>query len=171
MKIYELKLKIYKPKTNKDLEETKLFMTKIVEQEFGYKININWHNDILNLRKVYLNSKSILLVIEYENKIIGTIAGRPYDREYLKFKDRYKSNNTLGLWRHYVDKKYRGKGLGTKLLNKVIKLAGSKGYEYLYLHTQKTIPNSLEYWISKGFDITWDTNDNYETVHLEKVLK
>ncbi len=145
------------------------FMLFIVEDDFNYKFNPEWHWDIASLKETYLNSKSLLLAAEEKGEIIATIAGRPYDRDYRKLKGKY-DNNTLGVWRHYVKKELRGNGIGTKLLDEFEKQAKNKGYKKLYLHTQKTIPGSLEYWLAKGYLITNDTNDRFKTVHLEKTF-
>lgn len=164
-------MNIYTPSNRTDIELVKKFMTSIIEDEFGYKINKEWHSDILRLKDVYLNSKSILYIAKEDDKIVGTIAGRPYDRVYPEFADRYNCHNTYGVWRHYVSKDMRGLGIGTQLLESFVSNEKITNSKYLYLHTQKTIAGSLEYWVSKGFDITWDVGDIYKTVHLEKVLK
>lgn len=140
-------------------EKIKEFMFGIIKNDFGYEFNPEWHWDILELEKTYLDDKSILLFEELNGEVIATIAGRPYDK-----------SSTLGIWRHYVKKELRGKGIGTKLLQKFEKKAKEKGYKKLYLHTQKTITGSLEYWLSKGYKITLDSGDELQTVHLEKIL-
>lgn len=151
-------------------DAVRAFMLNIIKTDFNYDFNPDWHSDISNLDTVYLNDLSLLFVLTEGNDIVGTIAGRPYDKEYPTLKGRYTAQNTIGLWRHYLRKDWRGKGLGTKLLWQFEKRARELGYEKIYLHTQKTIPGSLEYWLAKSYVVVEDTNDEYQTVHLEKIL-
>ncbi len=125
----------------------------------------------MNLKETYISSGSIIYVLEEGDDIVGTIAGRPYDRQYKIFKDRYNSENTISLWRHYIKRDFRGKGYGSMLLSEIENFAIKSGYKYIYLHTQKTIKNSLEYWLSKKYVITNDVGDEFQTVHLEKMLQ
>ncbi len=152
------------------IDKTIFFIKGIVKDDFGYEINPAWHDDFLELEKYYLNRRSCFYVLIKSGEIIGTIAARPYDKKYEYFKNRYNSVNTLSIWRHYVKKDLRSKGLGSKLLSKVLLFANKTGYKYLYLHTQKTIKGSLEYWVTKDFKITKDVGDEFDTVHMEKVI-
>lgn len=46
----------------------------------------------------------------------------------------------------------------------------NNGYKKIYLHTQKVVDGSLDFWLSKGYKITKDMNNSLGTVHLEKIL-
>lgn len=153
----------------KYVEETRRFMLSVIKGDFGYEYNPHWHSDIDRLHEHYIeNGNCHCLVCVLKREIVGTIAARPYDRDYEKFRGRYTPENTLGIWRHYIKKDLRGKGVGTVLLKNLESRVARSEYKYLYLHTQKTIPGSLEYWLAKGYEITWDTKDELKTVHLEK---
>lgn len=152
------------------IDKTKSFIKGIIKDDFGYEINPLWHEDFLKLEKYYLNPRSCFYVLINSGEIIGTIAARPYDKKYEYFKNKYNSVNTLSIWRHYINKDLRSKGFGSKLLSKVLLFANKKDYQYLYLHTQKTIKGSLEYWLAKGFKATEDVGDEFYTVHMEKVI-
>lgn len=164
-------MRIYIPKSESDFIKAKNFMSDIVQNEFGYKLNKEWHKDILNLKDTYSGARTTIYIALEKGQIVGTIAARPYDREYIYFGKKYNKVNTLGIWRHYIKKEYRGMGIGSLLLSKIIKHSKEHGFKYLYLHTQKTISGSLEYWIAKGFKKTWDVLDKYKTVHLEMMVK
>lgn len=157
-------------KLNQDtIEGVKSFVLGIIKNDFGYDFNPQWHWDISNLFETYVsNKRSCFYVAVEDGQVIGTIAARPYDKNYPEFLDSYNSENTLGIWRHYIQKDFRGKGIGTRLLVEVEKFAAENNYAKMYLHTQKTIPGSLDYWLAKGFEITLDMNDELQTVHLEK---
>ncbi len=153
-----------------EVEIVKSFIEQVITDDFGYEINPDWHWDVINLADTYMKNNGLIYGAWIEGEIVGTIACRLYDRDYSMFRERYRKENTVGIWRHYVKKGTRGKGVGTLLLNKLELEVKKLGCEYVYLHTQKTIPHSLEYWLAKGYRITHDTDDEYQTVHLEKEL-
>jgi GNAT superfamily N-acetyltransferase len=161
---------IVKPLQKEQIEEARAFMLHIIKEDFGYEFNPVWHKDIVELESTYLNDRSCFYIAEEDGKIIGTIAARPYDKSYAELSGRYTAENTLSIWRHYIRKDLRGKGIGKTLFNEVEKFVRSKYYRNLYLHTQRTIPGSLEYWLSRGFEITVEPGDEFQTVHMEKVL-
>lgn len=153
-----------------DASKLKDFMLKIIKDDFGYEFNPVWHKDIAEMIETYFKPNSAIFFIEQDDEVLGTIALRPYDKSYPEFRDRYNSSNTISVWRHYIKKDYRGKGLGTSLINEAEKFAKQHSFKYVYLHTQRTIPGSLEYWLAKDFQITFEANDDLKTVHLEKIL-
>lgn len=154
------------------IAKTKDFMLNIIRNDFGYEFNPEWHWDIASLKDTYIkNVKSKIFVATSGGTVLGTIAGRPYDRIISELSNKqYSSKYTLGLWRHYVRSDFRGKGIGTILLKEIEKFAKESGYTTIYLHTQKTFPGSLEYWLAKGYKKTLDSNDELLTVHLEKKI-
>jgi len=155
----------------KEIPEVKAFILGIIKNDFGYDFNPEWHWDISDLVKTYLtDTRSVLLIATEENSIIGTIAARPYDKNYPEFKDKYNKLNTLGIWRHYIKKEKRNQGIGKKMYAEVEKFAKEKEFRFIYLHTQKTIPGSKEYWLKRGFHITIEKDDEWQTVHAEKIL-
>ena len=154
-----------------DIEKTKEFLFGIIKDDFGYEFNPVWHKDITDLESLYLeNENSNFLVAKIENEIVGTIAVRPYDKDYPEFKDKYSADNTISIWRHYIKKELRGQRIGSRLLSKIEKFSKEKGFKYTYLHTQRTIPWSAQYWQLKGFKITYEPGDELQTVHMEKVI-
>lgn len=149
---------IRRPKIS-ELPLVRDFMLAIIKNDFGYDFNPQWHWDIENILSTYLKSSQSILLVAFENhEIVGTIAARPYD------------NNTLGIWRHYIKKELRGLGIGKQLYLKVEEFAQKYQYQYLYLHTQKTILGSKEYWQKRGFQITLEKADEWQTVHMEKKI-
>lgn len=154
-----------------DVLEVQKFLYKIIIDDFGYEINDKWHRDIKNLENIYINSENIFLVAFNEKKeIIGTIASRPYNHNFVDIDKYFYNVKTYGIYRHFVLKELRNRKIGTTLLNKLENELKLKKVKKIYLHTHKTIPGSLEYWISKKYKIIWNQNDNLETVHLQKIL-
>lgn len=154
-----------------DIQLVQDFMLGIIKDDFGYDFNPEWHKDIVDIENMYINNpKSCFFVAKDNDLIVGTIGARPYDKEYPEFVGKYSKETTLSIWRHYIKKDQRGLGIGTKLLKKVEDFAVKEKYKYIYLHTQKTIKGSLEYWLAKGFSITVTKEDLLSTVHLQKSI-
>jgi ribosomal protein S18 acetylase RimI-like enzyme len=155
----------------KDSKKIAKFWEGIIQDDFGYELNPEWHEDVFNLESVYIKpEKAFLIIAEIDNEIVGTIAARPYHKKYKHFKSKYNPDNTAGIWRHYIKKELRGQQIGTKLLQKLEKLVRQVHFEKIYLHTQKTISGSLEYWLAKQYKVVLDEGDDLQTVHLEKII-
>lgn len=152
-------------------ERAKEFMMNIIEHEFGYSFNPEWHWDVARVEDVYLLDRSAFFVALYGEEVVGTIALRPYDKQFPQFVSRYNIQTTGSCWRHYVKKEYRGKGIGKQLYGLAEQTAREKGFSLLYLHTQKTISGSLEYWAARGFTIVEEVDDEFSTVHMEKRIQ
>ncbi len=154
-----------------DIPQVRNFIFGVLEADFGYKYNPVWHKDIDDVNNFYIGEKKLFLVLKDKNTIVGTIAARPYDRNY-EFLDPevFNGDSTISLWRHYILKSLRRKGLGRKMFKKIESFAKRKGYSYIYLHTQRNIPGSLEYWVSMGFEIVYESKDEFQTIHLIKQI-
>lgn len=153
------------------LQSAKAFMLSIITDDFGYEFNPSWHADIVSLEHTYVHdSRAGLFVALSDGEIIGTIAMRPYDKTYPELRSMYNALTTVGVWRHYIKKDRRNQGIGSKLLELAEGFASSAGYSSIYLHTQKTIPGSLEYWLAKGYVPVWEPMDELRTVHLSKSI-
>ena len=157
--------------TASDIKAAQAFMLQVIKEDFGYDFNPEWHEDIVDLEKKYLASpRACFYIAKDSGRIVGTIAARPYDKNYPELEGRYTSDTTLSIWRHYISKPMRGQGIGSRLLQEVERFGSEHGYTLLYLHTQKTIPGSLEYWLAKGFSKTVEKDDEFRTVHMEKSI-
>jgi len=45
------------------------------------------------------------------------------------------------------------------------------GYSEIYLHTHKTLDGAIEFWTKMGFVVALDSNDDLQTVHMDKEIK
>ena len=141
--------------------------------EYGYGYIPSWHKDITDLNKYYIdcNKNNLFFVENNDNgRIIGTIAVRQYDKNFKEFKDLYSKESTVSLWRLFVDKKYRRCGLATKLYNIAEEFCYENNFNEIYLHTHKNLEAGFSFWKKVGFNVTWDTNNELQTVHMVKNL-
>lgn len=149
------------------------FLFNIIEDEFGYGYIPQYHQDIKYMETYYLKPEknNFFVAVDHEtNKIIGSIGVRAYDRDFKIFKDIYNSDNTASIWRVFVDKKWRRNRVASELVKLAENFSREKDYSKIYLHTQKTVEGSLDFWLSKGYRIVKDTENQLKTVHMEKKI-
>ena len=82
----------------------------------------------------------------------------------------YSKDTTSSIWRLFVDEKYRRCGLASKMFSIAENFAKEEGYDEIYLHTHKTLPGAVEFWTKMGFIVALDSNDELETVHMDKKI-
>lgn len=159
---------------SKLINKTKTFLFKMIKEEYNFDYIPEYHYDIKDLEKIYISNEKnnfFIAVDKRTNKIIGTLAIRQYDKNFTEFKKRYSKNNTTSIWRVFVDKKYRRKGIATALVKKAEEFAEKQKFNEIYLHTHKNINGALNFWLSQDYKITLDTNNKLATVHMEKTIE
>lgn len=162
---------IHKLSDNKSIQEKiKEFLFSQIKSEYGYGYVPEYHEDIINMENFYLNScnSELFYIMDDENKIIATIAIRPYDKNFKEFNGIYDSKSTASIWRLFVDPKFRRHGLATKLFNIVEDFCYVNNYNEIYLHTHKNLKGGFSFWQAMDFEITLDTNNELQTVHMVK---
>ena len=88
----------------------------------------------------------------------------------MEFQDLYSKESTASIWRLFVDKYYRRCGLATQLYDVVEKFCCENNFNEIYLHTHKNLEAGFSFWKKVGFNVTWDTNNELQTVHMVKNL-
>ena len=160
-------------KNSQEIKNVQEFLFKMIKDEFGYEYVPEWHQDIINMEEFYINPKRNNFYVAYleTGEIIATIGIRAYDKDFPEFRHIYSKNHTSSIWRLFVDKRYRRCGLGSKMFFIAENFANSVGYNDIYLHTHKTLPGALEFWTKMGFVVALDSNDELETVHMDKQIR
>ena len=158
---------------SKILNDVRLFLFNQIKSEFGYDYVPEWHQDIINLEKYYIDPERNNFFVAFDEKtsdIIATIGIRAYDKHFVEFEDKYSEEKTSSIWRLFVDRRYRRCGLASKMFSIAEDFALSRGFKNIYLHTHKTLPGALEFWLKMGFSISLNTHNNLQTVHMDKNL-
>jgi Acetyltransferases len=62
-------------------------------------------------------------------------------------------NNTLMIWHFQVNEKYKRKGYGKLLINKVNEVAKTKGYRAITIETQNTNVPAVQFYMHCGYQI------------------
>jgi GNAT superfamily N-acetyltransferase len=145
----------------------------MINDEFGYGYVPEYHQDIQYMESYYIKPEKnnfYVAIDKRTNRIIGSIGIRAYDRDFEIFRDVYNPVTTASIWRVFVDESWRRNGIASALVGLGEDFCREKEYEKIYLHTQKTVKGSLDFWLSKGYQIVKDTENHLKTVHMEKNL-
>jgi ribosomal protein S18 acetylase RimI-like enzyme len=158
---------------SKEIKEVQEFLFKMIKREFGYGYIPKWHQDIVKMDEYYIEPKRNNFFIAYHEtgEIIATIGIRSYDKDFPYFRGIYSGDNTSSIWRLFVDRRYRRCGLASKMFSIAENFADESEYGEIYLHTHKTLDGALEFWTKMGFVVVLDSNDELETVHMDKKIQ
>lgn len=154
-----------------EIKNVQNFLFYQIQKEFNYGYIPEYHQDIMNMKEYYISPNRNNFYVAYDektNNIIGTIGLRAYDKNFEEFKDIYSKDNTSSIWRLFVDEKYRRCGLASRLFNIVENFSYKCDYDKIYLHTHRTLNGALEFWKKMGFKITLDTQNELQTIHMDK---
>ncbi len=149
------------------------FLFNMIDDEFGYGYVASYHQDIIDMESYYIlpdKNNFYMAINQKTGRIIGSMGIRAYDRDFRMFKDVYSPKTTASIWRVFVDRPWRRNGVASTLVELGEGFCRKKGYEKIYLHTQKTVEGSLDFWLSRGYKIVDDTENQLKTVHMEKKL-
>ncbi len=158
---------------SKEISDVQNFLFRLIKKEFGFDYIPKWHQDIVKMEEYYINPKRNNFFVAYldSGEIIATIGIRSYDKDFLEFRDLYSRDTTSSIWRLFVDERYRRCGLASKMFAIAENFANEMGYSDIYLHTHKTLDGAIEFWTKMGFVVVLDSNDDLETVHMDKEIK
>lgn len=149
------------------------FLFKMIKKEFGYDYVPEWHQDIVKMDEYYINPENNNFFVAYNEtgEIIATIGIRAYDKDFPEFRHLYSKDTTSSIWRLFVDERFRRCGLASKMFSIAENFANEAGYDKIYLHTHKNLDGALEFWTKMGFVVALDSNDELETVHMDKKIQ
>ena len=166
-----MKIRIKELNEDSDLVEVQNFLFKQIKKEFGYGYVPQYHKDIIDINDYYIDpirNTFFVAIDKKTNEIVGTIGLRAYDKDFEEFRNIYSNQSTASIWRLFVDEKYRRCGLATLLYNIAEDFAYKNNFEGIYLHTHKNLEGALDFWNKMGFEVTIDTHNELETVHMHK---
>ena len=148
------------------------FLFSQIKKEFGYDYVPEFHMDIKNLNEYYISPQrnNFYIATNENDEIIATIGLRAYDKNFNEFKGKYSKETTSSIWRLFVDEKYRRCGIASMLFRIVERFSCENNYNKIYLHTHKTLPGAIDFWKKMGFNIKIDTNNELQTVHMDKAI-
>ena len=158
------------PKLIKNVQE---FLFDQIKKEFHYGYIPEYHYDIVNIADYYIKPERNAFFVALNNEtdeVISTIGLRAYDKDFEQFRNIYSNQTTASIWRLFVCEKCRRCGLASKMFNIAENFAYNNNFNEIYLHTHKTLDGALEYWTKMGFRVVIDSNDELQTVHMDKKI-
>jgi ribosomal protein S18 acetylase RimI-like enzyme len=159
-------------KNSGEIKDVQEFLFDMIKKEFGYDYVPEWHQDIIKMDEYYIDPERNDFFVAYSEtgEIISTIGIRAYDKDFPEFRHLYSKDKTSSIWRLFVDRRCRRCGLASKMFSIAENFANEVGYEDIYLHTHKTLDGAIEFWTKMGFVVSLDSNDELETVHMDKKI-
>jgi putative acetyltransferase len=112
-------------------------------------------SDIDNFQSYYFGNSGLFLVVIDDNQVVGTGAVRRIDESVCELK------------RLWLLESYHGKGLGYRVLQKLIKFAQEKGYKKILLETDHAQERAFRFYRKAGFQLTEKYNDRNSDVYME----
>ncbi|MDR2764988.1 MAG: GNAT family N-acetyltransferase [Tannerella sp.] len=131
---------------------------------------IKWLNQDLSFQNIdeelnsfpekYNEPDGIFIIAKEKSHVVGCVGLKKLDGKICEMK------------RLFVNDNYRGKGIGRKLVDRIIEEAKLKDYEIMRLDTLATMESALRLYAKSGFyEISPYYNNPYrDVVYLEKKL-
>lgn len=126
------------PYSDKYKEKVIKLVFDILDSEFGHR-STTGRPDLYNISEVYQTPNGNFWVAVEGDEVVGTIA----------LKDSGEKEGCLK--RLYIRKNLRRQGLGSKLLDVLLKFAKEKGYKRIVLSTYEDMDSANNFYVKKGF--------------------
>ncbi len=158
---------------SKQIKDVQDFLFKMIKLEFGYDYVPEWHQDVVKMDEYYISPKKNNFFVAYAEtgEILATIGIRAYDKDFPEFRHLYSKDTTSSIWRLFVDRRCRRCGLASKMFSIAENFANQVDYNDIYLHTHKDLEGALEFWTKMGFIVVLDSEDELQTVHMDKQIQ
>ena len=129
--------------TNKDCANVQNLVFGIL-REYGLTIETGGTDaDLADIEASYLHRGGVFEIVEdAAGNLLGTVGLYPLDAE------------TIELRKMYFDKKLRGRGVGKKMLERMIKGARERGFKRIYLETATVLKEAAALYEKYGFQPT-----------------
>lgn len=167
-----------RPAAPADLDGARTVMLDTFYHEFGYGYVPRWHRDTVDIKGTYLDDpRHLLLVALHDGEVVATTGVRSQGPEHPPhprwLAERYPSGTTAQLVRVYVRPEHRRRGLARTLVATACDfIAGTPGYECIYLHTNVNVDGAQSFWRSVAKEVfdaraTSEHGPGVATVHFE----
>lgn len=129
--------------TNADCENVRKLVFGVL-REYGLEPEPGGTDtDLTDIETYYLESGGLFEVLEDAGgKLLGTVGLFPLDKE------------TVELRKMYFDKSLRGRGLGKKMLERMIEKSREMGFQRIYLETASVLQEAIGLYEKYGFQPT-----------------
>jgi SAM-dependent methyltransferase/ribosomal protein S18 acetylase RimI-like enzyme len=166
----------------RDLPGAVASICRVLYEDLGYAYRSDWQYDLDDAQRLYLDDRRHTLFVATDNatgRIIGTTGVQatgpksPPHPSWLA--ERYVSGSTAQLFRVYVQREHRRRGLARALVENARHfIAQTPGYECLYLHTDADAsPGAEAFWRSLDTVEVYDARGRGElsrALHFEMTI-
>jgi ribosomal protein S18 acetylase RimI-like enzyme len=130
---------------------------KWLNQDLSFQ---NIDDELMNFPQKYKEPDGAFIIAKDNDNIVGCVGLKKLDESICEMK------------RLFVNDKYKGKGIGKKLVEIIIEEAKNKSYEKMRLDTLRTMKNALKiYYKNNFYEIEpYYDNPNNDVVYIEKIL-
>ncbi len=134
---------IIRSASNADCERVQNLVFGVL-REYGLPPDLNGTDkDIADIETHYIRRGGVFELLEDANgELLGTVGLYPMTAE------------TVELRKMYFSKKLRGKGFGTKTLQRMIETARESGFKKIYLETASVLREAVHLYEKFGFQTT-----------------
>ena len=151
---------IYKKLDANEIQETKEL---IIEYIKWLNMDLYFQNideELNGFPHKYKEPDGIFIIAKDENNVIGCVGMKKLDEKICEMK------------RLFVNDNYKGKGIGKKLVERIIEEARAKKYEIMRLDTLDIMEKAINLYYKNGFyEIEpYYNNPNNGVIYLEKKL-
>lgn len=164
-----------------DLAAVHALMIRILDEDYGYGFNPEWHADIADLQGYYLdNPRHTVLLAEDDASglVIAAVAvhaaGVPEGGRPQWLIDRYDGVTSAEICRLSVAREQRRRGSGRALVEAARRwIAAEGGYRVIQLHTNAKPENAGPFWFALPTTVVWDGRgqEGYRPmVHFEMAM-
>lgn len=122
-----------------DTASVKSLIDRIMSGEFSDVAKVYEYDDLDDIASHYGGERDIFLVAEKDGKIVGTVAIKEDGKD------------TALLRRIFLDKDYRGKGYGEKLISKAMEFCFLMNYRNVVFRGTDRMQNALRLCLKNGF--------------------
>jgi GNAT superfamily N-acetyltransferase len=172
-----------RPAHPQDLSEVQAMIRQVLYDDMHYPRRPDWQFDVDDPQRVYLDNPRHALFVATDNdsgEVIGTtgvMAGGPKSPPHPAWlADRYDPEHTAQLFRVYIQRDHRRRGVARALVEAARGfIAEEGGYSVIYLHTDAVAsPGADKFWKAMDTVEIYDARGRGEAsqaVHFELRLR
>lgn len=154
------------------------FCLDVIKEFYGFDYRPDWHEDLDSLLRPAAqnhysaaNRGAFWVLKNDSGDLVATAAIRHIAWKpgvVAAFAERYPDPLKIAsLWRVYVRRDQRGRGLGTWLNDLSEHEAARLGFTTMYLHASSDAPATLAFWTARGYQRIGEFG---ESIHFDKPL-
>ena len=145
-----MEIRLYR---KQDAQGVKNLILGILAEEYPFDRSAYSDSDINDISGVYGSNQDAFFVLDDEQTVIGTVGVK------------HEGDDSVLLRRLYLDKRYRQKGYGSRLINTAIDFCKKKKYKYMIFRATGRMTDAINLCKKRGFETTEELDMGGFTIH------